>query len=116
MPADVHTRQGPGHNSETLAWALPLLVAGGSFVLLAKLLAGALVLPLFSLLLLTSGFLLATALLIAGCRTHKVSNAAWVVAGALVFLGFSAALLSDGHESLAELERLEARGVKAASN
>jgi hypothetical protein len=33
-----------------------------------------------------------------------------------VFLGFAAALLSDGHETLAQIERMQARSVAATVN
>ncbi|MBX9592202.1 MAG: hypothetical protein K2X43_23160 [Hyphomonadaceae bacterium] len=100
------------HDPTSLGWMLPLLVAGGAFIVLAKLLAGPLALPLISLLLVTSGFLVATALLLTGSRIGKSHTTAWVIAGALVFLGFAAALVSDGHDALARLERLH--GIASA--
>lgn len=104
------------HDSATLGWLLPLLVAGGATITLANLLAGPLALPLLSLLLLGAGFLVAVALFLAGSRIGTRHQTAWIVAGALVFLGFAAALLSDGPEALAQIERMQAHGIASAAN
>ena len=112
MSTDIVTTQRL-QQSRTQGWMLPLLIAGGAFIALAKLLAGPLALPLLSLLLLAGGFVLAAALLVAGSRMQG-RHAAWIVAGGLVFLGFAAALLSDGQEALAHLERLQVHGVASA--
>jgi hypothetical protein len=113
MSTDIVTTQ-PPQQSRMQGWMLSPLIAGGVFIALAKLLAGPLVLPLFSLLVLTGGFILAAALLFTGSRIGQSRSAAWVAAGALVFLGFAAALLSDGQEALAQLERLQVHGVASA--
>lgn len=111
MSADtVNTATLSKNNPATLGWMLPLLVAGGAIITLAKLLAGPLALPLLSMLLLGAGFVLAAALMLAG----QSRGTAWVVAGALVFLGFAAALLSDGPEALAQLERMQTHSIAAA--
>jgi hypothetical protein len=55
-------------------------------------------------------------LLLLGARTGQDRNGAWMLAGALVFLGFAAALLSDGQETLAQIERMQARSIAAAAN
>jgi hypothetical protein len=94
---------------------LPLLVAGGAAITLANLLAGPLALPLLSMLLLGAGFVVASALFLAGSRIGKGHKTAWMLAGALVFLGFAAALLSDGPEALAQLERMQAHGIASAA-
>jgi len=104
------------HDPAPLGWMLPLLVAGGAFIALAKLLAGPLALPVLSLLLVGTGFLVAAVLLLTGSRIGRSHKTAWVIAGALVFLGFAAALLSDGHEALARLERMQAHGIASAGN
>ena len=117
MSADaVKTGTVAKHDSTTLGWMLPLLVAGGATITLAKLLAGPLALPLLSLLLLGAGFVVAAALLLAGSRIGQRHKTAWVIAGAFVFLGFAAALLSDGPEALAQLERMQAHGIASAAN
>ena len=113
MSTDI-VKSPTAQNSRTQGWMVPLLIAGAAFIALAKLLAGPLVLPLFSLLVLTGGFILAAALLFTGSRIGQTRSAAWVAAGALVFLGFAAALLSDGPEALAQLERLHVHGVASA--
>lgn len=102
------------NNPATLGWMLPLLVAGGAVIALAKLLAGPLALPLLSMLLLGAGFVLAAALMLAGRRIGQSLGSAWVAAGALVFLGFAAALLSDGPEALAQLERMQTHSIASA--
>lgn len=112
MSTDIVTTP-TAQNNRTQGWMLPLLIAGAAFIALAKLLAGPLALPLLSLLLLAGGFALAAALLVAGSRMQG-RNATWAAAGALVFLGFAAALLSDGQEALAQLERLQVHGVASA--
>lgn len=103
------------NNPATLGWVLPLLVAGGAVITLVNLLAGPLALPLLSLLLLGAGFGLAAALLLTGQRVGQGRGTAWVVAGAVVFLGFAAALLSDGPEALAQLDRLQTTHSIAAA-
>ena len=104
------------HDSSTLGWMLPLLVAGGAAFALAKVLAGPLALPVFSLLLLGAGFAVAAALFLAGSRIGKHHKTGWIIAGACVFLGFAAALLSDGPEALAQFERMQAYGMASAAN
>ena len=104
------------HDSTTPGLLLPLLVAGGATITLANLLAGPLALPLISLLLLGAGFLVAAALFVAGSRIGKHHKTAWLVAGALVFLGFAAALLSDGPAALAQIERMQVHGIASAAN
>ena len=112
----VKARSAAKHDPATLEWMLPLLVAGGAFITLAKLLAGPLALPLLGFLLVGIGFLVATALFLSGSRIGKRHKTAWIVAGACVFLGFAAALLSDGPEALAQLERMQTYGIASAAN
>lgn len=111
------TRTAAKNDPATLEWMLPLLVAAGAFITLAKLLAGPLALPLISLLTLGTGFGLATALLLAGSRfAQNRSSTAWTIAGALVLLGFAAALLSDGPEALTQIERMQTHGIASAGH
>lgn len=108
MPVDAAHTETAARHPATLGW-MPLLLAGAGAVLLAaKALGGPLALPALGLLLLISGFAVAAALYVAGVRTGPGHNGAWLAAGALVLLGFAAALLSDGQEALAQLERLQA--------
>ena len=88
----------------------------GAAIALAKVLAGPLALPVFSLLLLGAGFAVAAALFLAGSRIGKHHKTGWIIAGACVFLGFAAALLSDGPEALAQFERMQAYGMASAAN
>lgn len=111
------TRTAAKNDFATLEWMLPLLVAAGAFITLAKLLAGPLALPLISLLTLGTGFGLAIALLLAGSRfAQNRSSTAWTIAGALVLLGFAAALLSDGPEALTQIERMQTHGIASAGH
>lgn len=110
------TRPARTNRSITLAWVLPLVVAGMALVAAAKIWAGPLALPLLSMLLIGAGLVLAAALFLLGARTGQDRNGAWMLAGALVFLGFAAALLSDGQETLAQIERMQARSIAAAAN
>ena len=117
MPADAaHTATGTRHDPATLGWMLPLIVAGGVLIAAAKLFAGPLTVPLLSMLLLGAGFSVAAALLVMGSRLGQGRNPAWMAAGALVFLGFAAALLSDGPEALAQIERMQTHSIAAAGN
>lgn len=104
------------HDSAAIGLMLPLFVAGGAAIALAKVLAGPLALPLLSLLLLGAGFVVATVLLVMGSRIGKGHKTAWITARALVFLGFAAALVSDGPEALAQFERMQAHGIASAAN
>ena len=72
-----------------------------------------LVLPALSLLMVLFGFALAGGLYVAGFRLEQGPAAAWNTAGALVFLGFAAALLTDVDGALAVLEQLETRVATA---
>jgi hypothetical protein len=118
MPAHTvsATRPVSATRHATLGWALPLVVAGIALTAAAKLWAGPLALPLLSMLLIGAGFVVAGALLLLGSRIGKDRNGAWMAAGALVFLGFAAALLSDGPEALAQLDRMQAHGIASAAN
>ena len=51
-----------------------------------------------------------------GSRIGKHHKTGWIIAGACVFLGFAAALLSDGPEALAQFERMQAYGMASAAN
>jgi hypothetical protein len=106
MPVDI-ARVGRANREPTanLAWVVPLTVAAAALLVAAKLLAGPLALPVLSIGLLCAGFGLAAALYVSGSRDRQ---GAWHAAGGLVLLGFAAALLSDGHEALIQLERLQA--------
>ena len=57
-----------------------------------------------------------TMLFLAGSRIGKHHKTGWIIAGACVFLGFAAALLSDGPEALAQFERMQAYGMASAAN
>ena len=73
----------------------------------------ALVLPALSIVMVVSGFAIAAILYLAGCRMSTGFSPAWEVVGALVFLGFAAAILSDSREALALLDEMETTGRAA---
>lgn len=83
-----------------LASVLILVTAAAAY------LPAALMLPAVSMAMLTAGFTLA-AVLALSARTGR--SKAWDVAGALVFLAFGAAILSDSQDVLAVLDQWEAR-------
>lgn len=67
----------------------------------------ALVLPALSAVMVMVGFVLAGGLYLSGSRMGRNRSGAWDVAGALVFLGFAAALLTDVEQALTLLERMQ---------
>ena len=95
-----------------LAWAF----LAGTFAAVAILALAqpppALVLPALSALLVASGFgLAATSYAIGSRQRDGMGN--YELAGALVFIGFAAALLTDSEQALALFERMEAQGLAA---
>jgi hypothetical protein len=84
-------------------------------VLCATALASSLLLPAplvllaIACVLVTIGFAVAAGLLLTGHRMGRDGTAGWDMAAALVFLGFSAALLADPGEALVALAELKAR-------
>jgi hypothetical protein len=111
MPVDaVHAGGATQEAGTSLGWAIPMTVAAAAVLGGAKLLASPLVLPVLGTASLVTGFALAAILYVSG-RRHQ--HGAWHLAGALVFLGFAAALLSDGPEAIAQLERMQARLASA---
>lgn len=107
MPADAAHSGDAERRATAVGWTLPLIVAGGVLIAAAKLAAGPLALPLFSMMLLGAGFTIAAVLYGTGSRIGHGRDGAWLAAAALVFLGFAAALLSDGPGALAQLERMQ---------
>lgn len=89
---------------------LAFVLAGSVFVLAG--LPWALVMPALATLLVTSGFVLAAGSYIKGQRMDAPDIGAgnYELAGALVFLGFAAALLADAEQALALLEQIERQG------
>lgn len=71
----------------------------------------ALILPALSILLVFSGFGLATASYFKGLRTEHVCTDCYTVAGVLVYLGFAAALLTDAEQTLTFIEEMEVHEI-----
>jgi hypothetical protein len=93
-------------------------VAGAIALLALVYLPGALALPTAGAVLLMAGFALAAGAYLSGARMSDRGPmvGSYEIAGALVFLGFSAAMLSDSEQALALLEQVEMRGLAALEN
>lgn len=103
MPVDT-ARLGTGTAAPNFSWALPIVIIAGALVAAGRLFGGPLALPALSLGLLAAGFVVAAALLLSRRRMGQANaEPAWLFAGALVLLGFVAALLSDGDGALIAL-------------
>jgi len=72
-----------------------------------------LVLPAMSVLMVGSGLIMAAILYLSGSRMGIGSSAAWEVAGALVFLGCGAAIVTDNHQALVLFDQMGTRGLAA---
>ena len=68
-----------------------------------------LILPTLSVCMVLTGFTVAAVLYLAGSRATSTPSAPWEVACALVFLGFAAAILSDGGEAALVLDEIYSR-------
>jgi hypothetical protein len=104
MPVD--TARVPGrHAVSDFAWALPLAIAGTALLAGGKLFGGPLALPVLSIALLAAGFAVAAGLYLLRRHVRQgASESAWLLAAALVLLGFAGALLSDGNAALIALD------------
>ena len=96
-----------------LAWSVFAAALGAVAVLILAQLPLALVLPALSTLLVVSGFGLAASSYLKGMRMEGDRAGSYEIAGALVFLGFAAALLTDSEQALALFERIETQGLAA---
>jgi len=65
-----------------------------------------LILPALSVVMVVIGFGLAAALYLKGSRVGGPPAAAWEVAGALVFFGFAAGILSNPGDAVAVLDEI----------
>ena len=114
MPVDT-ARLGAGSAAPNFSWALPIVIVGGALVAAGRLFGGPLALPATSFGLLAAGFVVAASLLLFRRRTGRANREpAWLLAGALVLLGFVAALLSDGDGALIALDGMHAAPTVAA--
>ena len=73
----------------------------------------ALVLPTMSILMVVAGFIVAAILYLSGSRMGRGSSGAWEAAGALMFLGFAAAILTDDRQAMVLFDQMETRGLAA---
>jgi hypothetical protein len=117
MPVDT-ARAGTGrHAPPDVVWALPLVTAGGALIAAGKLCGGPLARPVLSIGLVASGFIVATGLHLFRNRIRQATGEpGWLLAAALVVLGFAAALLCDSAGALVALDGLHAGLSVAAGN
>ena len=94
-----------------VAWTALVVVIAAALAVIGAYVPSALVLPTASVLLAGTGFALAAATWLARLGTGRGPTFAWDLAGALVFLGIAAALITDDKEALALLGQLEARSL-----
>jgi hypothetical protein len=113
MPVDT-ARVGTESTAPNFSWALPIVVIGGALVAAGRLFGGPLALPAISFGLLAAGFVVAASLLLRRRMAQANAEPAWLLAGALVLLGFVAALLSDGDGALIALDGMHAPPTVAA--
>jgi hypothetical protein len=96
---------------------LPLTIAGVALLAIGKFFGGPLALPMLSIALLGAGFVIAAALYFRRRSVpQQTAEPAWLIAGALVLVGFAAALLSDGDGALVALDGLHSGLTLAAGN
>src|SRR5215468_5109735 len=103
MPVDQST------NRLLLLSVLAVFAAPAAFATLR--LPMAVILPTLSTLLVFSGFGLAAASYLSGWRTELGGTDRYTIAGLLVFLGYSVALLTDAKQTLTFFEEMEAQGL-----
>jgi hypothetical protein len=84
-----------------------LLIAGA--VIVATQLPAPLIPLVTSIFMVTAGLAIAGGCYLAGSRIGQGSSIAWEIAGALVFLGFAAAMLADDARTLSLLAQMEAQ-------
>lgn len=115
MPAQTSLAAPPAthRTNRKLAWLAPVLLLAGAMALIATQLPAPLVLPAASTLLVAAGLALAIGLYLTGSRLGTGRSAAWDAAGALVFLGFAAALLTESEPTLALFDQLQTHGLAA---
>jgi len=92
-------------------WFLIVLAAGLAAIwgMLAAKVPTPLILPALSVCMVLTGFTLAAVLYLMGARETSTASAPWEVACALVFLGFAAAILSDGGDAALVLDQIYSR-------
>jgi hypothetical protein len=116
MPVDTARVGTERQTVSVIPWTLPLAFAGGALIAAGRLVGGPLVLPVLSLMLVAAGFLVAASLFLFRRHIRRASaEPAWLLAGALVLLGFAASLLSDSDGALVALDGMHAASTVAAS-
>ena len=95
-------------------WTIVSFLLAAAAALLVTQVGSALLLPAMGLLMVLTGLVLAAVLWFGGARTQH-ATLAWEMAGALVFFGFAALMLSDKADVLAAFNALEAQAIAALS-
>jgi hypothetical protein len=100
---------------QSTAWMVLTIALATAATLMAAQLPGALLLPAMSLLMVFSGLSLAAGGWLVRGRMGRDPALVWEIAGALVFFGFAAAMLTDKADALAAFAELEAQALAALS-
>jgi hypothetical protein len=110
MPAGDNARHPVGRIvPSTVGWTMAGVALCATAALSSLILPAPLVLLATGSVLALAGLALAAALYAAGRRMGRDGTVGWDAAGALVFFGFAAALLTDTGEALTVLAELRAR-------
>jgi len=107
--SDASPRLGP-----VLGWSGVVVALACALLYLSPPPAG-LVLPALSVLLLAGGFGLAAGTWLRLLPQRLGGARSYDIAGALVFLGFAAALVGDSAQTIALLDEMQARGLTASA-
>jgi hypothetical protein len=97
------------------AWVALAVALGAAGLAIVAYLPAPLVLPVASIVMVTTGFAIAGGAYLAGLRISTGPRLPWDIAGALVFLGFAAAMLAGDADTLSLLARIETQGLAALS-
>ena len=114
-PLGSATERHADQSARSTAWFGLTLLLGAAAIVLSAYLPAPLLLPSMSLLMIGAGLTIAAVSWLAGLRMGRGNHVAWEIAGALVFCGFAAAMLTDKAEALSALAQIETLGLAAAN-
>lgn len=109
LPAGQALRRSARVAPSTAGWGMAGAVLCATALASSLLLPAPLVLLATGCVLVTIGFAVAAGLLLTGHRMGRDGTAGWDMAAALVFFGFSAAVLADAGAALTALAEIGAR-------
>ena len=115
LPAGAAITRDAGQSGRSAAWITLTVLLAVAGTAIAAYLPPALVLPAMSILMVIVGFAIAVGCYVAGFRPGHGPLLAWDIAGALVFLGFAASMLTDERDALSLLAQIETQGLAALS-